>query len=611
MTLERMSAPDLGTGARGVTTMIDRIADIRGQIAALEAAETQTLADLGEAIDDQIAALPAKQRAAALPLRDASARLGARVRLSDRTVQTQIAQAQQTVVWFPATMAAWREGRISRSHVRVITDAGQLLVDDPARGRFEAEVLRVAEAETAARTRPFAERLAERFNPEPFAERHRRARDNRKARVRRLTDGMARLSLDIPAVLAHAAMDRANAIARLELADCDRSALRRALRSALGRGTHAGAAPGSAVVAPADSPADTTRDSLADTTRDSLADTTRDSLADATPGSFADGGADFPIGEDAFASSSVLELLIAARVRVPLTGLRTAASTAAHELIAVDVVWQAHLVGTENGPEVVPASGRSRRAARGRATMSSRETTREGSHDAEPDEPAEPAEPDERTLDQRRADVLTELLLAGVPAGAANEPIAAVMGQVQITVPVLTLISDDDAAGVEQAELEGHGPIDPATARMLTAQAPGWDRILTHPITGTVVEVDRYRPTDPQRRYLRGRDGRCRFPGCTTSARRCDQDHTVDYAKGGRTSLGNLACICGRHHTLKHHTCWQVIHRAGGVLEWRDPDGRTYTDKPPPPVAFVPQDLIERVRARNGLHLVDTEPAPF
>src|SRR5690606_16969671 len=101
---------------------------------------------------------------------------------------------------------------------------------------------------------------------------------------------------------------------------------------------------------------------------------------------------------------------------------------------------------------------------------------------------ARAAEIDERTLDQRRADVLTELLLAGAPGGAENGPIAAVVGQVQITVPVLTLLAGDDAAGVEQAELDGHGPIDSATARMLTAEAPGWDRVLTHPITGTVVE---------------------------------------------------------------------------------------------------------------------------
>jgi len=32
---------------------------------------------------------------------------------------------------------------------------------------------------------------------------------------------------------------------------------------------------------------------------------------------------------------------------------------------------------------------------------------------------------------------------------------------------------------------------------------------------------------------------------------------------------------------LKHHSPWHVQQRAGGVLEWTSPTGRTYIDEPP------------------------------
>ncbi|MCR2678846.1 hypothetical protein NSP03_24390, partial [Salmonella enterica] len=58
------------------------------------------------------------------------------------------------------------------------------------------------------------------------------------------------------------------------------------------------------------------------------------------------------------------------------------------------------------------------------------------------------------------------------------------------------------------AELDGMIPIDPATARRLAGAASGWDRVLTHPISGALLAVDRYRPSEDLRRHLRARDER-------------------------------------------------------------------------------------------------------
>jgi hypothetical protein len=197
--------------------------------------------------------------------------------------------------------------------------------------------------------------------------------------------------------------------------------------------------------------------------------------------------------------------------------------------------------------------------------------------------PGADGDTDGRTMDQRRADILADLLLCGAPA-ALDESTGAIRAHVQVTVPVLTLAGVDESG----AMLAGYGPIDPDTARCLAADAPGWDRVMTHPVTGAVLAVDRYRPSADLLRALRVRDEHCRFPGCRQPVRRCDVDHTHDAALGGRTEIHNLAHLCRRHHTLKHATDWQVKQVGGGSLEWTSPTGLVYIDVPTPTLRFIP-----------------------
>lgn len=214
---------------------------------------------------------------------------------------------------------------------------------------------------------------------------------------------------------------------------------------------------------------------------------------------------------------------------------------------------------------------------------------------------AAPPLSDARTMDQIRADLFADLLLAGAPAAHGDgDGLAAITGHVQVTVPALTLAGIDG----EPALLAGYGPIDPDFARRLAEVAPGWDRVLTDPHTGAPLAVDRYRPSKELRRFLGARDEHCRFPGCRVPARRCDIDHTVDAALGGETSLENLAHLCRRHYTLKHATQWSVRRRGGGVLEWTSPAGRHHVDRPAPTVRFVPSD-----RLTSPPHAAD--PPPF
>ncbi len=260
-----------------------------------------------------------------------------------------------------------------------------------------------------------------------------------------------------------------------------------------------------------------------------------------------------------------------------------------------------------------------------------------------------------RNTDQLRADLLSDLLLRGAPTGhdTPDGLLAAITARVDVTVPVLTLINGTnpvhsqgptagnrsaagnpaaghtagdkpadtasmaDGPGVPDAripaELDGRHPIDPGTAKLLAGQATGWNRVLTDPYSGAVLAVDRYRPGEDLKRLLAARDSRCRFPGCGIKARELDLDHTHDAALGGTTEAANLAGLCRRHHTLKHHGRWTTRQTGNGNLEWTSPTGRTYKDSPPLPPSHT-VDSIDTSGAApktTGDQPAAPEPPPF
>ena len=179
---------------------------------------------------------------------------------------------------------------------------------------------------------------------------------------------------------------------------------------------------------------------------------------------------------------------------------------------------------------------------------------------------------DPRTLAQIRADLMADVLLDR-PSGSASR-FTGIRPTVIATVPALTLIGTGDEPGM----LEGVGPIDPATARQLTAETPSLYRLLTHPHTGIALDLDRtrYRPPKGLRAWLRIRDGSCIFYGCSISTKRSDVDHTHEWGRLGRSNHGNLAHLSRGHHTLKHHGGWSLEQLAPGRFRWTSFLGHSY-----------------------------------
>jgi len=184
-------------------------------------------------------------------------------------------------------------------------------------------------------------------------------------------------------------------------------------------------------------------------------------------------------------------------------------------------------------------------------------------------------QPDEtRTLDQLRADAAADILTG------RTDPATAPRVTVGVLIPMLSLLGVSE----EPATLDGYGPIDADTARRLAAHAPSFHRILTHPVSGTVLDVDRttYRPPADLKRWLALRDGTCRFSGCGRRARDCDVDHTIAWASGGTTTARNLAHLSRRHHTLKHKSKWRMEQSPDGTITWASPTGFVRNADPPP-----------------------------
>jgi Domain of unknown function (DUF222) len=180
---------------------------------------------------------------------------------------------------------------------------------------------------------------------------------------------------------------------------------------------------------------------------------------------------------------------------------------------------------------------------------------------------------DGRTMDQRRADALIDLIL-----GRGSAQSTTTGAQIHVTVAASTLLGLDEHPG----ELAGYGAITAHAARTIAADAT-WRRILTDPASGTLLDVGRstYRPPQALADHIRTRDRTCRFPGCRHPARRCDIDHGIPYPDGP-TSACNLCCLCRHHHRLKHHGNWTVDHGPDATITWTSPTGRQYVTRPEP-----------------------------
>jgi HNH endonuclease len=122
-------------------------------------------------------------------------------------------------------------------------------------------------------------------------------------------------------------------------------------------------------------------------------------------------------------------------------------------------------------------------------------------------------------------------------------------------------------------------------------------------VEGEIIAIGARTRTIPPalRRALQRRDGGCRFPGCLT---RFGEGHHIKHcARGGPTTLSNLAILCRRHHRAVHEEGYRLHRRPDGELEFRTPHGWLVPDVPPRPPVSDFEAAIRAANAAVGLEL--------
>ena len=177
------------------------------------------------------------------------------------------------------------------------------------------------------------------------------------------------------------------------------------------------------------------------------------------------------------------------------------------------------------------------------------------------------------SADMKRADALT--FIASQALGSMGDVVRPhrrpVAVSVAIDLPTVLGLAENPG------QLAGYGAIPASVARKLAADG-NWQRFISDPITGNLLDFGREKYIPPQELvdFLLARDRTCRFPGCGRSGQLADIDHAQSWETGGETNPTNLGLLCRRHHRMKTHGGWSLSSNADGSCLWRSPLGKEF-----------------------------------
>jgi hypothetical protein len=177
------------------------------------------------------------------------------------------------------------------------------------------------------------------------------------------------------------------------------------------------------------------------------------------------------------------------------------------------------------------------------------------------------------SADMKRADALAYI---------ASQALSSLADEVQphrrpITISVAIDLPTLMGLAENPGQLAGYGAIPASVARRLAADG-NWQRFISDPRTGNLLDFGREKYTPPQELidYLLARDRICRFPGCRRTGQSSDIDHAQSWETGGETNPANLGLLCRRHHRMKTHGGWSLESNPDGSCLWKSPQGKTF-----------------------------------
>ncbi|GAA4696126.1 hypothetical protein GCM10023215_37630 [Pseudonocardia yuanmonensis] len=443
------------------------------------------------------------------------------------TAKTLLARSERLTRLFPATLTAWREGRLDEARVLDLLDITAVLPDDLA-VIVEARALERAAGKTRPQWRAAMRRIIARLDPDGEHRRHTAARTTREVTYRALPDGMGSIW------------------ARLSATDTE-AVWQTLCRLAKGLGP--------------DDPR-----TMDQRRADLLVDlcTGRLTLTDTTQVTAQVAGALARLGDTDTGNTEGPDHDAVDRDAVDIAADHGTDREAADDEVGGDGAHgNAEAEGAGTGPADTGSSGT-------------------GDTDDGPPRTRRRAEPSGEALGEAVLAWSEARLAAAVRAVLEHRPQPRTVSGggkplVHVVVGYDTLSGAFDAP----AELVGYGPIPAALAREAAAHGV-WKRLVSDPLSGALLDHGRtvYRPPAALRDFVVARDQTCRFPTCNRRAIDCDLDHHQRAADCGPTCEANLHGLCKHHHTLKEQEDWQVLARPDGSLVWITPTGHRYTSHP-------------------------------
>ncbi|WP_166907850.1 HNH endonuclease signature motif containing protein [Mycobacterium sp. DL440] len=207
--------------------------------------------------------------------------------------------------------------------------------------------------------------------------------------------------------------------------------------------------------------------------------------------------------------------------------------------------------------------------------------------------------PDPRPATRRRADAFGQLVRdylshSGRPTSGGVLPHVTLIRPAHPTPPTAAGVGVFGPQGVVDT-LGFTGPISTATADLIACDATA--ELVLVDENQAPLDVGRAERLFPPRirKALAVRDRGCAFPGCGRPVSWCDAHHINQWATGGATSLDNGVLLCRHHHTLIHHSDWQL---------YLGPDRHPWFIPPRDPAGPEPPHL--RSHARRTLTILPT-----
>lgn len=177
------------------------------------------------------------------------------------------------------------------------------------------------------------------------------------------------------------------------------------------------------------------------------------------------------------------------------------------------------------------------------------------------------------SADMKRADALTFIASQALASMADDVRPHRRPVTISVAIDLPTLMGLAENPG----QLAGYGAIPASVARRLAADG-NWQRFISDPTTGNLLDFGREKYTPPQELvdYLLARDRICRFPGCRRTGQSSDIDHAHSWESGGETNPANLGLLCRRHHRMKTHGGWSLESNPDGSCLWKSPKGKSF-----------------------------------